>query len=150
MPGDNPILETEFGPDEENSQTILDNASDTAQLKRKRRRNKLNDDDAQAFWKSVLSTQVGRREMWRILKDSHAFRVKFGVGPNGFPSPEGSWFAMGEQAFGLGLYHKWLFRFPELVYLMHAENDDRFAQAGSKQSKAIVTHGRPGPDDETQ
>lgn len=150
MPGDNPILDAEFGEDEESPKVFLDNASDPAQIKRKTRRKKLAEEDGLAFWKGVLSNPVGRREMWKILKDCQAFSTVFGVGPNGFPSPEGSWFKQGQQAFGLGLYHKWLFNFPEHVYLMHAENDDRFARAGSKQSKVIVTHGRPGTDREDQ
>lgn len=149
MPDENPILETEFGPDQESPQKVLDNASDIAQIKRKARRKKLAEDDGLVFWQKVLSDPVGRREMWKILQDAQTFKVKFGVGPNGFPSPEGSWFAHGQQAFGMGLYHKWLFALPQLVYLMHAENDDRFAQAGSKQSKAIVNNGRPGPDSDS-
>lgn len=146
MPDDNPILDDEFGGEEENPEVFLDNASDPAQIRRKERRKKLNEDDGLVFWKSVLSNPVGRREMWLILKDAQTFKVKFGVGPNGFPSPEGSWFAQGQQAFGMGLYHKWLFAFPQLVYLMHAENDDRFPRAGARRSKAITSNGRPGPD----
>lgn len=144
-PDDNPILETEFGPTEESPKTFLDDASDVAQIKRKGRRKKIAEDNGLLFWQKALNDPAGRREFWQILKDGHAFSLVVGFAPNGSESSTATLYKIGQQQMVLRLYHKWLSAFPQLVYLMHAENDDRFAQAGSKQSKAIVTNG-PGPD----
>lgn len=84
--------------------------------------------EADAFWKSVFSNAVGRREMWRLLAQLHPFEERFACGPNGFPQPEASWFHAGEQSFGLRLYQSWAQIDRAGVFLMQDEHDPRFAK----------------------
>lgn len=149
----NPILEGQFGddePEEKGPRVFLDDASDKAQINRKGRRKKITEENADAFWKRVFDDPIGRQEMYQILKDSQAFALVSAFTPNGSNAPEAILYKIGQQQFALGLYHKWLFRFPQLVYLMHEENNERFPRAGRKRPKATITHGRPAPDDADQ
>lgn len=62
--------------------------------------------ESREFWAVVLSTETGRREMWKALSLGHAFEVKFACSPNGFDNPQATWFHAGEQstAHALWLY----------------------------------------------
>lgn len=85
--------------------------------------------EADNFWRGILATVIGRRELWRIACGSggaHAFETKFPAGPTGFPDANAAWHARGEQDFGLRLYHHWLQLDPAAVGQMHRENDSRF------------------------
>jgi hypothetical protein len=95
--------------------------------------------EADAFWKMVLGSEVGRREMWRIISGSgagHAFETRFACGPNGFPDDRAAWYARGEQDLGLRLYHEWLRRDPSAIALMHQENDHRFRKTRGRRRRA--------------
>ena len=83
-------------------------------------------EQARLFWQQVFAHPTGRREMWGILQDAHAFGERFACGPNGFPQPEATWFHAGEQAFGQRLYHTWLAMEPQGVTTMLFEHDPRF------------------------
>lgn len=87
--------------------------------------------EGEEFWRRTLADPVGRREIWRLLAGeggAHVFEERFAVGPNGFPQTEATWFAAGEQAFGLRLYQH-LMRIDRAgVFLMHDEHDQRFAK----------------------
>jgi hypothetical protein len=74
--------------------------------------------DVQRFWQGVFANPVGRAEMWAILQQAGTFDDRFGVGPNGFPQPEASWFHMGARSFGLRLFQSWQALAREGVILM--------------------------------
>lgn len=109
--------------EEQHSET---DAADPVAIKRKETRKKLYQREAVAFWHSVLSDPVGRREIWRLLQDAHTFETKFACGPNGFPQSEATFFQLGEQMFGQRLYQTLALYDRENVLLMHDEHDNRF------------------------
>lgn len=78
------------------------------------------------LWRTILSTVVGRREIWNILAAAHPFEIKFGLGPSGVPDPQATFMAMGEQQFGLRWFFKLQVLAPGEVAQMLLENDPRF------------------------
>ena len=56
------------------------------------------------FWQSIMSTKIGRREMWDLLENGHAFQTQFAVTPAGFPDANAAWFHAGEQAYAYRLF----------------------------------------------
>jgi hypothetical protein len=91
--------------------------------------------DVQRFWQQVFSDPIGRSEMWGILEQAGTFADRFGVGPNGFPQPEASWFHMGQKSLGLRLFQSWQALTREGVLLMQDENDPRFTRPKMPQVK---------------
>lgn len=84
---------------------------------------------AQRFWAGVFADRVGRREMWRFFhEESHAFNAVFPTSPIGFPDPNATFFAAGEQNLGLRLYHRCLRFAQQGVAWMHIEHDPRHAK----------------------
>jgi hypothetical protein len=84
--------------------------------------------DAQQFWKAVFASEVGRREMWRVLEACHTFSPVFACGPTGFPQPEATWFHAGEQAVGQRLYQSWALLDRAGMFAMLDEHDPRFTK----------------------
>ena len=84
--------------------------------------------DADRFWLGIFQSEIGRREMWKLLAAMHPFETKFACGPNGFPQPEATWHALGEQALGLRIYQTWAAKFPLETMAMLTEHDPRFAK----------------------
>ncbi len=85
---------------------------------------------ADDFWRGLFSTEIGRRELWKLITDQcHAFDERFACGPSGFPQPEATWFQAGQQSLGLRLYQSWLYLNPQGVFLMMAENNKDLARA---------------------
>lgn len=80
------------------------------------------------FWTAVLASDIGRREIWRMLAAGHPFETRFGVGPNGFPQPEASWIHRGEQDLALRFFFTLQRIDPQGVLLMQTEHDPRFAK----------------------
>lgn len=104
-------------------------------LNAQERENELRRRDRAAFWRGVLSTETGRREIWNIiagLDQLHAFNTNFPVGPVGFPDPNAAWYQRGQQDYGLKLYHDLLTVVPQEALLMHNENDARFQKPARK------------------
>lgn len=124
--------------DEQQSAAVAGaDASDNSTRRTKESRVKREAREADAFWKAVFESAVGRREMWRIVASpagAHAFEVRFGVGPAGVPDSLASWYERGAQDFGLRLYHEWLRREPASVALMHQEHDSRFEKSKRRTS----------------
>lgn len=89
----------------------------------KRKREQREDDE---FWRGVLATPIGRRQVWNLLTSGHCFEERFACGPNGFPQPEATWHAAGEQSLVLRLYQQLLALDPLAVREMHLEHDSRF------------------------
>lgn len=86
--------------------------------------------ESERFWRYVFSLKVGRREMWRLLRDCKAFETEFACGPNGFPQPEATWFKAGEANWGKRVRDSWLVDHTEAFALMLRENDPRFQKDG--------------------
>lgn len=104
----------------------------------------LRERDKDEFWRTVLGSVVGRREMWTIIAGLpgtglHAFNPDFGTSPLGFNDPNAAWYQRGQQDYGLKLYHELFVRSPALVLQMHTENDPRF-------KKPEPRRGRKKPD----
>jgi hypothetical protein len=109
-----------------------DDASDPADLKKKRLRKKREVSEAERFWQSVFATEVGRREMWKILESGHCFETQFACGPNGFPQPEHTWYSLGEQSLVRRLYDSWQILDHSGVFLMRCERDPLFPKPDKK------------------
>jgi len=107
-------------------QTISADDPETERKRKTRIRQEF--DEASAFWKSILGTKVGRREIWKLLSDSHAFEDRFACGPNGFPQVEATWFQAGEKSFGQRLWLTLQRYDVDSVLLMHREHDTRLGQ----------------------
>lgn len=139
------IDEDEFDEDFEDEIGQPDSAvppeGPVAEREYKRRGDRIRIDalEADAFWKMVLGSVVGRREMWRIIGGSgacHSFETRFACGPTGFPDDRAAWYARGEQDMGLRLYHEWMRRDPAAIALMHQENDHRFRKTRGRRRRA--------------
>lgn len=105
------------------------NVADPSSIRRVRRKKQSEEDQQLEFWTELLSTPLGRREMWGILDSGHAFQERFATGPNGFPQPEASWCEAGEQRLAFRLYLSWLRLAPDGVQLMLRENHPALLQA---------------------
>lgn len=118
---------------------VVDNAADAQQIAAKHRKVKFDEKREAEFWQRSLSDPVGRQAIWNLLQSAKTFGPQpFGVGPNGFPQAEASFYAAGQRDFGLRLYHM-LAKFDRLsVFKMHDENDSYFAQ------KTAATRSRTG------
>lgn len=83
--------------------------------------------EGEEWWRESLSTIIGRRELWELLREMHAFDDRFPITPVGFPDTNAAWFAAGQQSKGQSLWLKWLKLDPDNTTLMMRENDPRFA-----------------------
>lgn len=93
--------------------------------------------EIELFWKSTLSSAIGRREIWKIVNDQyHAFTPVFAATqPNGFPDHDATMYHRGIQDIGLRIYHQLLAVDPQGTLLMHQENDVRFAKPAIRKRK---------------
>ena len=110
-------------------------AANPQELRKRRTRNRLEADAGARFWSQCLSTPTGRKECWRILESAHTFETRYACGPNGFPSPEGTWAAHGEQLLGLRIFLTWQRIDRDAVFTMLEENDPRFAKRIPRERK---------------
>lgn len=99
--------------------------------------------EGDAFWRGVLGSEVGRREMWTVLhRNCRTFEVAFGVGPNGSPNPESTLVLIGRREIGLELYRSLLRIDHAAVHLMHKEHDPVFIEPkpkrGSKRDRGLT------------
>lgn len=113
--------------DGEEEQQPVAPAVDAEQPRRVRGRQKRELVESQNFWRAAFATEIGRREIWKVLDILHPFEQRFPCGPNGFPSHDASVAAVAEQSAGLRLFLTLQERDPEGVMLMMFENDPRFA-----------------------
>lgn len=112
--------ETEIEPDDVVDVSTLEGLRKADKIRRRGR------GKATEFWKAVLSTEIGRREIWALINDAGTFGARFGVGPNGFPNDHQTWFNAGQQEFGQRWYQFLLVLDPDGVRKMLIENDPRF------------------------
>lgn len=101
-------------------------AANPVQQKRIRNRAKFEKEQGAEFWRAMLATEIGRREIWSLLTNAHTFEDRFACGPNGFPQPEATWFQAGEKAVGMRLYLSLLKLDLPGVTAMHEQCDTSF------------------------
>lgn len=119
-----PDVDPEDGADAlPSAQATVDAAAEPRVVKKRAAKRKLQEQEGEAFWRSALSTQTGRREIWKLLALCQAFDVPFQTGPNGFPQPEATWFKAGSIACGQRLYQKLARIDRAAVFLMGDEFD---------------------------
>ena len=126
---------TEDEADDELSTVAIEdgtrNLTDGRKIRRQRKRVDNDAEQASKFWRDVFSTQIGRREMWGLLRaaqsDGSPFTPPFVCGPNGFPQSEATWFRAGQYALGQSFYQHWMQNARDGVFLMLDEHDPRFA-----------------------
>ena len=84
-------------------------------------------EEQRQFWRDVMSTDVGRREMWALLAGvTHLFETRFANSPSGAPDHMATMALLGQQMVGQAI-HDTLFRYArESTLLMHDEHDRRF------------------------
>jgi hypothetical protein len=80
------------------------------------------------FWSTALRDPIGAEVLWQLLIDLHTFEERFACGPNGFPQPEATWFAAGEQAVGLRLYRTFGNFDREALFALHDRFDPNFVK----------------------
>lgn len=118
-----PIPAEEAVPDE------TPNAASPKSIRKSRDKAKRSEDESADFWRKIMGSPVGRREMWKLLIEKcGAFRVDRPCSPAGFPDEKASEFARGQQALGQQLYQDLMVFDAEGVVLMHRECDARFAK----------------------
>lgn len=116
-------------PDVESGEGLeIHNAADPKAIKNQRRKQLSEADQSKNFWRVVMGTEVGRREIWKLIAyDMHAFEDRFACGPNGFPQPDATMFQAGEKACGQRLYFMLMRMDREGIGRMHDENDPAYA-----------------------
>jgi hypothetical protein len=122
-------------PVEEPSEAEPDNVADRRHRERKEKRIARQKREGAQFWRGVLATEVGRREVWGILRAGHWTETRFSCGPNGFPQTEATWFAAGEQALAQRFHDTLDIIDHEGLYLMKTEHDPRYADANPLRKK---------------
>lgn len=115
-----------------------DSAADPKRVKRQQRRSSREKREGDEFWRGVFSTDVGRREMWRILVAAGYRSERFGATATGFPDPNATWFRAGIQSVSRHLFDEWQALDYEGVYLMLVENDPKFAKAKLPRKRGVA------------
>lgn len=97
-------------------------AGDLASVRRQVRvRAKQTVDEAE-FWQAILSTEQGRRELWRMLAEAGTFDHRSGISANGSFDPVLSAFHAGQKALGNHFFSRWLSYSQADVLQMLVEN----------------------------
>lgn len=61
--------------------------------------------EASDFWRGVLSSEVGQREMYKVLHLlGRAFDPPFAASPAGFPDPHATFYKAGQISVGQSIY----------------------------------------------
>lgn len=106
----------------------VDSAVDPERKRRRESKKARKEREDREFFRFIVSSEVGRRFMWSILREAHTFETMFPAGPVGFPDPNAVWFQAGKQDLGQRLYQTWHAKAPGEVMSMLIENDHRFQQ----------------------
>lgn len=104
-------------------------ASDADEQKRLADLRKHQEHQAAYFWRTVFSTEAGRREMYKLLDRTGAFGVIHRSSPNGSPAPLATEYYNGQRDLGLAFFLEWTLRDRAAVFLMLDENDPKFMAA---------------------
>ena len=93
----------------------------------------------QQFWTEILSDEIGQSEIWKFLTITcHVYDANFGVGPNGSPQGEASFFNFGVQSVGNAFLRSLIAYDPKGVVAMH----EKFDTIG----RALVNDRRKNPN----
>lgn len=106
--------------------TAGNSAVDEGQRKRRESKKTRQEREDREFFRMVTMSEAGRRLLWSILLEAHAFETMFPCGPTGFPNEHATWFQAGQQELGQRLFQSWFTRAPEPMMLMLREHDKRF------------------------
>lgn len=79
-------------------------AADDQGTKDQEDKTKIEAREASMFWRGVLSDNVGRREVFKLLQNMDAFDVPFAASPIGFPDPNATFFKAGKISAGQIFY----------------------------------------------
>lgn len=126
-------MSEEDTPDDEPE---IDSAATVRGVRRKLTKLERAEEERRQFWRAILASPIGRRELWSIFDDAGVFKNQFGTGPNGFPSPEVSWFNLGKKDLGERLYRSLARIDRASIFLMHDEYDPAFA-VPKRQSRTV-------------
>jgi len=135
MTDDDEDINNEFAEDSSISEQPTVDAASRQSLRKRERRIDKERREREQFWRGIFSTEIGRREMYDLLRAAGAFEEKFACGPNGFPQPEATWFHAGSHAFGQRLFNSWAILDRAGVFMMLDENDSRFARSKAPEPK---------------
>lgn len=96
------------------------------------------EEDARAswrWWNDILSTKVGRREIWGWIESAGTFRrgnENYAVAPAGVPADRSTDYHMGSRDFGLSRWDWLQVYHTEHAIMMRAENDPTYADVRRK------------------
>jgi hypothetical protein len=125
--GDEEESAEEAGGEEPLSESI--NSADPASVARASRRARTWLAQRRAFWRAMLSTEIGRRSIWEFLTIECNFgTVPVANSPAGFPDAAGTMFWIGATRVGARFYDMLQRADHEAVYLMRVENDPEFSE----------------------
>lgn len=113
-------------PDEQPDPDAQDSAVDPKAHRKIRNRKKREEAERAEFWRSIFSSEVGRREMWGLLGRLGPFKPQMGTTPIGFPDERTTWMHLGVLLVGQHIYQEWFGLHPDLTLLMRQENDPAF------------------------
>jgi hypothetical protein len=110
--------------------SIEQDTADAAGSRRKEDRLEREFREQAEFWDFVFKSRIGRFEIWKLLCMGHPFETRFAAGPAGFPDPNATWYAKGEQ--DLALRQFWMLERANRdgVWKMREEHDSRLAKPG--------------------
>jgi hypothetical protein len=112
------------------------NVSDPASVARASRRARTWIAQRREFWRTTLSTEIGRRAIWEFLTIECNFgNVPVANSPAGFPDPAGTMFWIGCKRVGDRLYDTLQRADLEGTFKMRVENDPEFAEVRPKRSR---------------
>lgn len=106
------------------------NAADPRSVERASRRAKVWLAQRREFWRTALSTEIGRRAIWEFLTIECNFgNVPVANSPSGFPDAAGTMLWIGVYRVGERLYKILDLAAPDLVREMRVENDPEYQEA---------------------
>ena len=112
------------------------NAADPASVKRATRRAQTWTAQRREFWRTQLSTEIGRRALWEFLTlDCNFGNIPIANSPAGFPDPLATMYWNGVKHVGDRLYNLLQRADHEAVFQMRIEHDGEFSEARTKRQR---------------
>lgn len=111
------------------------NAADAQSLKRQRKRQLTDEEKIRDWWRAAMATEIGRRVIWGLLKETGLFATTFACGPNGFPQPDATWHALGAKSVGERIYTTLAIHDRDSLFRMHDEHDARYPKPKRSRTK---------------
>lgn len=124
-PGDHPVA-----PQADPEFRMQQDRADDAGVRRKEDRVEREFREQREFWQAVFATDIGCNEMWKLLSMGHPFETRFSAGPAGFPDPNATWYARGEQELALRIFQTLERADREGTWRMRERHDPRLQKPG--------------------